>query len=262
MRHYIKLVLRLLGYTIYCYFNWMIPYSRHPEKYPFDKRYKKFQNFCKKLIKSFSIDLKVEGLENVPKDRVAYFVCNHQSAIDPLFMFAALDIPASVVAKKEVRHMPLVGKCILALSGEFLDRDDLKQSLKIMLRMQEDLLEGNKSWFIFPEGTRIKDPLKNIQEFHHGTFRAPMKAKVPIVPVALCGSFRTLKTKPYCKRYPVSLKFLPPIEPEEYEGKFTSDVAKMAHDMIENEIHYNLRPKNHQDMLDCKNKKYKPTEAI
>ena len=262
MRHYIKLFLRLLGYTIYCYFSWMIPYSRHPDKYPFEKRYKKFQNFCKKLIKSFSIDLTVEGLENVPTEGVSYFVCNHQSAIDPLFMISALDIPSSVVAKKEVRHLPLVGKCLLALSGEFLDREDLKQSLKIMMRMQEDLMAGNKSWFIFPEGTRTKDPLKNIQEFHHGTFRAPMKAKVRIVPVALFGSFRTLRTKPYFKRYPVILKFLPPIEPSEYEGKFTSDIAKMAHDMIENEIEYNLRPKNHEAMLKLKSKKYRPTEAI
>ena len=262
MRHYLKLVFKLLLYTIYCYFSWMIPYSRHPEKYPFEKRYNKFRLFCIKLLNAYSVDLKIEGLENVPKDRVSYFVCNHQSAVDPLFIIAAHDAPSSVIAKKEVKKLPLVGRALKALSGEFLDRENLKQSLKIMMKMQQDLMEGNKNWFIFPEGTRTKDPLKNVQEFHHGTFRAPTKAKVPIVPVAIYGSFRTLKMKPYLKRHPVILKFLPAIYPEEYEGQYTGDIAKMTHDIIENEIAYNLRSKHHEEMLKLNSKNYKPTEAI
>lgn len=262
MRHYIKLVLKHLLYTIYCYFAWMLPYSRHPEKYPFAKKYDKFRKFSIRLLSSFSIDLKIEGLENVPKDQVCYFVCNHQSAIDPLFIIQALDIPASVVAKKETRKMPLIGKALVALDGIFLDRENLKQSLKVMLELQEDLIERNKNWFIFPEGTRIKDPLKNLQPFHPGAFRAPMKANVPIIPCALYGAFRVLKLKPYLKRYPVTLKFLPPIYPEQYKDMFTGDVAKITHDIIENEIAYNLRPKHHEEMLKLKNKKYRATEAI
>ena len=262
MRHYIKLVLKQIWYTIYCYFAWMIPYSRHPEKYPFAKRHDKFRKFCIKLLNSFSVELKVEGIENVPKDQICYYVCNHQSAIDPLFIFSALEMPSSVVAKKETKKIPLIGKAITALSGKFLDREDLKQSLRVMMELQEDLIERNKNWFIFPEGTRIKDPLKNIQPFHPGTFRAPMKAKVPIVPCAIYGAFRTLKLKPYLKKYPVILKFMPPIYPEQYENMFTGDVAKLTHDIIESEIAYNLRKEHHEQMLALNNKKYRATEVI
>ena len=70
MRHYIKLVLKQIWYTIYCYFAWMVPYSRHPERYPFEKRYDKFRKFCIKLLKSFSVELTVEGIENVPTDQI------------------------------------------------------------------------------------------------------------------------------------------------------------------------------------------------
>lgn len=262
MRHYIKLILKQLWYTLYCYFTWMIPYSRHPERYPFEKRYDKFRKFCTKLINSFCVDLKVEGLENIPKDQISYFVCNHQSAIDPLFIISALDQPSSVVAKKETRKIPLVGRALLALSGKFLDRENLKQSLRVMMELQDDLIQRNKNWFIFPEGTRIKDPLKNIQPFHPGTFRAPMKAKVPVVPCVIYGAFRTLKLKPYLKRYPVTLKFLPPIYPEQYENMFTGELAKLAHDIIENEIAYNVRKEHHEEMLKLNSKKYIPTEAI
>ena len=61
-----------------------------------------------------------------------------------MFIIQALDIPASVVAKKETRKMPLIGKALVALDGIFLDRENLKQSLKVMLELQEDLIERNK----------------------------------------------------------------------------------------------------------------------
>ena len=74
--------------------------------------------------------------------------------------------------EKELEDKPFAGKVITGIDGLFLDRNDLKQSLRIMMKVEDDLKNRkDKNWIIFPEGTRNKDPMKNVKEFHHGTFR-------------------------------------------------------------------------------------------
>ena len=43
---------------------------------------------------------------------------------------------------------------------------------------------------IFPEGTRAKGPDYELGEFHHGSFKLATKAKVPIVPVTINGTYK------------------------------------------------------------------------
>ena len=48
--------------------------------------------------------------------------------------------------------MPFVGKIVKALSGEFLDRADLKQQLKVFMKVQKEMSENkNIDWVILRE---------------------------------------------------------------------------------------------------------------
>ena len=256
MWHILRAVLLLIPRIIISYFAWMLSYSRKNCKTPIEKRYKKARKICNKASKALKLDVLVEGKENIPNE-VSCFYSNHMGAADPLLYFASLDEPSTFVAKKEIESLPFVGKVFRSIKGEFLDRGDLKQSLRVMMRVQESLTKKELNWIIFPEGTRNKDNLGKMLDFHHGTFRAAMKAKVPLVPTVVFGSFRILSMKHNFKRYPTYIKFLKPIYPSEYEGKSTEEVAKEVQSRIQSEVTFVARKIDHSRMIELHDKFYR-----
>ena len=261
MFHYTKAVVRVVPRIVATYLFYLRKYAKKIDKYPRAIRFSKMRNLCKHILNAVGAEVTVFGLENLPDSNFC-IVSNHMSMIDPLPFMVNYDKPLTFVGKKELMDMPMVPAAFKSIEGEYLDRDDLRQSLKVMLRVEDDLRKGEKSWMIFPEGTRIRDQLLPVAEFHHGTFRPATKAKVPIVPAAIYGSFRLLKSKPQFKKYPVSISILKPIMPEDYEKMQTCDVALLAQQAIQREITYHLRPLDHKIMSESKDKKYRFTQVL
>ena len=135
------------------YFLWLIRYSRKPQKYPLEKRYKKIVRLAGHVLRSLNVDFYVYGKENILNETSCYFP-NHQSAFDALAILTTIPKPTSFVAKKEIYKFFMLGRAVRTIEGEFMDRDDLRQSLKVMNRVKEDLTNHTKNWVIFPEGTR------------------------------------------------------------------------------------------------------------
>lgn len=241
----IKNVFRWIGFCLlfgpallWAYFAWMIRYSRHPEKYPFELRYKKVFKIMNFAVRKYHVNIHVEGEENIP-DTPSFYCCNHQSAVDPVVLTSVFPHHYSFVAKVEVKKIPIIGRCCTCIDGLFLPREDLKESLRLMMKLQKSFENKEHDWVIFPEGTRNRDPLSNPLEFHHGTFRPAMKAGVPIVPCAVYGSFRLFEPR-VLKQYHFQVKYLKPIMPEDYAGKTTEEVANMVRLAISKEISYNM----------------------
>lgn len=241
---------------LWAYFTWMKRYSRHPERYPISLRYKKLTKLIRSVSKYLDVDFHVEGKENL-LSQTSYIVSNHLSNFDPLAFLCVLDQPTSFVSKIEVEKMPFVGLCVKLLSGLFIDREDIKQSLHVMMALREDLEQGNKNWIIFPEGTRNRDKMGHCYEFHHGTFKAAMKSGVPIQPAAIFGSSRILTPHPLYHKYPVFIQFLKPIMPEEYANLSTKDVAQMVQKRIQQAVSFHLKRLDHEYMLKVNKKKYR-----
>ena len=262
MFHYTKAVLRvgpcLLTTCLFTLSRW----AKHPEKYPFPKRNAKFRYLSQRIGKAMNVDLHVFGLENIPSDENFFLVSNHMSAFDPLPFLATIETPTTFVGKQELNKVPLLRTAIKALDVKSIERENLRQTLKVMLEVEEDLKKKERNWMIFPEGTRIRDPLLPVAEFHHGTFRPAWKTKTTILPAAIYGSFRVLKMKPQFKRYPVYVSFLKPIKAEDYAHLNTSDLAGMTRNLIQKEITYHLRPLDHKDMSERKEKNYRPDMII
>ena len=256
MWHLLIAILLIIPRVIVEYFVWIFRYSKNIDKYPLEKRYKKVRktiNYASKILK---IDVKVEGKENI-LDEPSCYIGNHYGAADPLPYFQIFDKPISFLGKVEIKKIPFVGRILTAGGGLFLKRDDLKQQLKVMMKVQDSLKEGKSNWYIFPEGTRNKDQMALLGEFHHGTFRAAMKAGVPIVPVVNYGSFRLLHLKHSYKSYPFEVKFLSPITKEEYQGLSTEEVAKIVKSRIQKELTYSIRKVDHERMLELNDKTYR-----
>ena len=112
----------------------MLRYSLKPSKYDLNKRFLKIQKLIKKVLKAFNVSLDeidLEKYENSAKtDEARLIVANHISDFDPLIFIAAAKRPLTFVAKIESEKYPLVGRVIKVIDGKFMDRGDLKQSLK------------------------------------------------------------------------------------------------------------------------------------
>ena len=249
MSHWSKNIFKNGFRILWDYFTWMLPYSgKSRHKYPIEKRYNKLKKLISHINDGFDVKLHVEGKENLPEGPFCLFP-NHLSAYDPLVLISILDKPTSFVAKKEVEKQPFIRKCLRVIDGVSIDRKKLKQSLQVMLHVENDLKEGNKNWIIFPEGMRNKDPFANVKEFHHGSFRPAFKANIPIVPVAIYGTQRVLKKNTKYKQYLIFIKFLPPIMPEDYQNMSTKDIAILTHDLIQKTISFDLKKQDHQEMV-------------
>ena len=247
MWHILRTVLLSAPRIIASYFGWMLSYSRKNTKAPIEKRYRKARKLILKVNHNLKLDVLVEGKENIPNETCCFY-SNHMGAADPLLYFQALEQPVTFVAKKEIEKLPFVGRVFRSIDGQFLDRGDLKQSLRVMMRVQDSLTKKEINWVVFPEGTRNKDPLAPLLEFHKGSFRAIMKAHAPIVPVALYGTQNVLKSKYKLKRFPVYLTFLKPLMPEDYAEMTPDEVREKVKNMIQEEV--NAQRKAYFDELE------------
>lgn len=125
------------------------------------------------------------GRENVPKDQAVLYIGNHRSCFDILLLYVRCHGLTGFVAKKEMNQWPLLRVWMRYLYCLFLDRENIKEGLKTILKAIEYVKSG-VSICIFPEGTRCKseDELEMLP-FHDGSFKIAQKSGCPIIPVAL-----------------------------------------------------------------------------
>ena len=257
IRRYIKPAIFAVPKIIGNYFTWIKCRSDKPDKYDQTDTWNKFCKIATQVSKTFNIDFHIEGLENIDQNQDYCFVSNHLSFYDSVIIGSiGLKKATTYVAKEETEAYPFVGRVLKALKGKFIPRDDLRATLKIMREVEEDMAKHYRNWIIFPEGTRSKDERLIPAPFHNGTFRTPMRANVPIVPMVVWGTDRVLQTKPVYKRYPIWVKILPPIYPEQYKDMTTDQLSAYCHDLIVKTLCYDIRIKDHKEMLKI-NKKYK-----
>lgn len=240
MFKYFKVICKLLFKFIHAYFSWLLPYSRHPEKYSMEIRYAKTRKLVVSVIDAFKVDITKYNFEDFTKvsSNNRLIICNHLSLFDPLIIIALSEKPVTFACKKEISKIPFLRLVIKALEGEYLDRDDLKQQLKVM-RIIEDKLKTypDLDWCIFPEGTRNKDPYNiAINELHHGTFRCATKSHSDITVISLFNTFKILDDKDKSKRYFIPVNFIKTLTFEDYKEKTTSDIAVEVTSLMEEAI--------------------------
>lgn len=222
-------------------------YARHPERYPLEKRYRRLRELTLAILKSFKVELHVEGKEYLtPKDgEKTLFVSNHLSEADPLILIALSEKPISFVAKEESMKMPFVGTCIRILQGVPIDRHNLMNQLSEIKKIVNFIKdEDTPNVVIFPEGTRNKHPENPCLEFKGGSLKMAYMGKVSITPISLYGTFRVLSLKHFLRRYPVYVKIDKPISKEEYTSITAVDLA----DNLSNKINLDVNRFKKEDL--------------
>lgn len=150
------------------------------------------------VIDIFNITVNVEGRENIPMDQPCVFICNHEGYGDIFVLFRALaGKQVGYVAKDALSKVPYFGKWITMIRGVYIARGDARAALKSISEGVK-LLKNGFSLAIFPEGTRSRGPVMN--EFKAGSFKLATKAKVPVVPISLNGTYHLFEEENTIKK--------------------------------------------------------------
>lgn len=134
--------------------------------------------------------VRVEGVENIPREGPVIIACNHISLWDPIIVGCAVRRQVCFMAKEELFNVSVLS-FLLKKIGTFPvkrgkgDLSAIKNSLAV--------LKDGKVLGIFPEGTR--SPSGDVQEAMSGIVFIMEKSKAPILPMKVYGTKGLLQQK-------------------------------------------------------------------
>jgi 1-acyl-sn-glycerol-3-phosphate acyltransferase len=183
-------------------------FDRDPVHYQTGYLFRKLGNAITRVNPAWHIQISGEIISN---PRLPYVVvCNHQSMAD-IPLISNLPWEMKWLAKVELFRTPVLG-WMMRLAGDICVERNNPRSGALALIKAQHILEQKCSVMIFPEGTRTLDG--RVRQFTDGAFHLAIKAKVPILPLAIEGSFNCIpkNTWKFGKPSDIYLKVLPPIE--------------------------------------------------
>lgn len=172
----------------------------------------------------------VHGSEHLPRSRSAIYIANHQSNFDIPILYAGLPLQFRWMAKKELFDIPLFGLGMKRCGYISIDRSDRRKTMHSMNDAAKQVRDG-ASVIIFPEGTRSPDG--ELKEFKKGGFVIAVKAQVPIVPVAIKGSFGVMSKDSFrIHGGTIDVEIFPPIETQGLKNADTGNLLEQVRESI------------------------------
>ncbi|MBE6065868.1 lysophospholipid acyltransferase family protein [Clostridium cochlearium] len=191
-------------------------------------------NWSDYILKNVKIDLEVQGLENLPKENCLY-VANHQSLFDIPVLLAGIRRPMGFIAKKEIKKIKIISDWMEMINCVFIDRENIRESVKAINKGIDNLKKGH-SMVIFPEGTRNKQG--EIGEFKQGSMKLALKSGVPVVPVAIDGTYKLREGNKNKKIRPGKVRLIikEPIYLDKLDKEYKNKLANNIREIIKNEL--------------------------
>ena len=191
------------------------------------------EKWAQSLVKFAGVTVEITGEEKIPSGPVL-FVSNHQGNFDIPILLGYINKPKAFIAKIELLKLPLIRTWMTHMKCVFMDRSDIRQSLKVINQAAEHLKEGY-SMVIFPEGTRSKS--ETLGEFKPGSLKLGLKAGVPIVPITIRGSYKIMEQNGYIiKPAHVEIKISDPIPTTELTKEQGTELPEKVRKIIEQEL--------------------------
>jgi 1-acyl-sn-glycerol-3-phosphate acyltransferase len=235
----LKTILWFIGFGLYMIgtIEWYIKLIWLKRKRGTQEEIDKYVYLCGKrwanfVIKTVGAAVKVEGIENIPQGN-CLFVSNHQGNLDVPILLSLIDKHLGFVAKKELEKAPILSDWMRQLHCIFMDRDNVREAVKSINEGIEYLKSGY-SMVIFPEGTRSKS--SSVGEFKKGSMKFALKSNVPIVPIAINGSYKAFEEYNRIRSCSVKVIIGKPIYIEELSKEDQNNLSKITKDIIQNAL--------------------------
>lgn len=228
---------------------YFIPAARwradRPARYSKQARFEFAKDIVYLMQRSGRITTVGHDLQNVPAKKGYFFYPNHQGKFDAPAIVYTQEVPVSLVMDEARSHMPLVAQCVDLLEGKRLVLNDPRQGLQISKEMIRECVEDKKNFIIFPEGG-YNNNHNAVMPFKPGAFRAAVKAKAPICPVAIIDSWKAFGAPGFAP-VTVHVYYLPPLYYEDYKDMSTGEIADKVRKMIQDKILSELTGKELDD---------------
>jgi len=155
------------------------------------------------------------GVENVPKDEAVLYVANHRSIFDIVVSYVTLPNLTSFISKIETKKIPFLRTWMGFLQCIFIDRDNIRQGLTVVLKAIEQVKDGY-SIFISPEGTRNHGT--ELLPFKAGSFKIAEKVGCAIIPVSINNTDAVFENQfPWIRKASVVIEYGKPIYPNDLD---------------------------------------------
>jgi 1-acyl-sn-glycerol-3-phosphate acyltransferase len=148
-----------------------------------------FQQWSKATLWLLRIRVRMRGAENLDPGRNYVFLPNHSSYLDIPVLAATMPQPIRLIFKQELTKVPIWGWALLISPHIRIKRTDARDAMASIERAAREIHDG-ASVVIFPEGTRTATGQPG--EFKRGGFLLATKSGVPLVPVAIQGTYALL----------------------------------------------------------------------
>ena len=164
------------------------------------------------------------GEENLRRHPVAVYASNHLSYMDTPVLFSSLPFQFRILARQSLWKLPFIG-WHLNRSGQIPVDTESRMASISSLRPGVKALKAGMPLIVFPEGGRSRNG--QLSPFMNGPAFMAIHAKVPLVPMAIVGSYELLPmhTRHF---FPQQVKLIvgDPIDTSSYTGKQVEELTE------------------------------------
>ena len=159
----------------------------------------------------------IHGRNHLDPRQTYIFMSNHVSNIDPPLLIPLLPKRTSVLVKKELFRIPVLGTAMRVAKLVPVDRHNREAAVQ-SVRDAAEVIRSGLDMTVFPEGTRSRDG--RLLPFKKGPFYLALESGCPVVPVTLAGTHEILpKGRLFLRRGTAELVFHPPLWPSEFPDR-------------------------------------------
>ena len=180
-------------------------------------------------LKAMGIAPVYSGLEHAEGEAPRIFLANHLSTLDIWVMVPVLPVTTRFVSKRTIFWIPVLGQAMAVAGFIAIDRKDRSSAIRSLGRAVDTIRQG-ASIILFPEGTRSRNG--KLAPFKRGSFHLALDAGVPIVPVAISGTYDVVRPRSIVVRPgPVHVTFAPPVDVTAYAGNLDGLMTRVRSDI-------------------------------
>ncbi|MGA7616822.1 MAG: lysophospholipid acyltransferase family protein [Thermoanaerobaculia bacterium] len=145
--------------------------------------------WARSIVNAAGIELRSENLDRIRSEQRYIIVGNHYSYLDIPVLLATIPQPVRFMAKASLFQIPLFGWGLKSAGFIPIDRKRRSRNLRAFELAGERIRKGN-TIVIFPEEGRSRS--KEMKPFQRGAYLLALKSELPILPVAIDGTYEVL----------------------------------------------------------------------
>ena len=165
-------------------------------------------------VRIAGVKVRTLGLEKIDPARTYVFMSNHISNLDPPLTLPLIPRRTSVMVKKELFKVPILGRIMSLGSLVPVDRGNRDAGIAAVRDALRVIGQGI-NMTIYVEGHRSFDG--KLLPFKKGPFYLAEECKVPVVPITISGTEDCMPKARFAIRPgTVTIEFHDPIEPSDF----------------------------------------------